>query len=67
MTFRDIVLNESMVKVLIWDTDKSKYPEDRIIPRKQAHILGQDDNSYRVQILGKDDKVDFEYKRGVLI
>ena len=60
--FREIALNEAMVKILIWDKENTKKPEERIVPMKHARKLGKDGLSYKLQIIGDKDEIIDEYK-----
>lgn len=62
LTFRDIALNEAMVKILIWDKETTKTPEERIVPMKHARKLGKDGLAYKLQIIGSKDEIVDEYK-----
>lgn len=65
VTFRQIALNEEMVKVLIWDKETDKKPVERVIPIAHAHKLGKDGDNYKLQIIGDKDQIEFEYKSGI--
>lgn len=50
-----------MVNVKIWEHETSA-PIDRVLPLKMAHNLGLNGGFYKVQIIGENDQIDFEYK-----
>lgn len=60
--FREIALNEGMVKILIWDKETTKTPEERVVPLKHARKLGKEGLAYKLQIIGSKDEVIDEYK-----
>lgn len=50
-----------MVNVKIWEYETSA-PTDRTLPLTLAHKLGLNGGFYKVQIIGDNDQIDFEYK-----
>ena len=61
-SFKEIALDEKMVRIKIWDKSNTKIPEERIVPLAHAKKLGQDGLAYKLQIIGSKDEIVDEYK-----